>query len=41
MNDILAPSMTAETVWGLDNMSCILLEFNQTSVLPIAKKIKK
>lgn len=28
MNEILAPAMTEETIWGLDNMSCILIEFD-------------
>ncbi|CAD8058866.1 unnamed protein product [Paramecium primaurelia] len=47
MNQILAPSMTEQTVWGLDNMSCILIEFknlqqkNNKSTLKIKKTIKK
>lgn len=32
MNQILAPSMTEETIWGLDNMSCILIEFLNNNV---------
>ncbi|CAD8068280.1 unnamed protein product [Paramecium sonneborni] len=47
MNQILAPSMTEATVWGLDNMSCILIEFknqqikNKKQPLKIKKNIKK
>lgn len=51
MNQILAPSMTEETIWGLDNMSCILIEFinnkvkskpnKQNKPTKIKKNIKK
>ncbi|CAD8067479.1 unnamed protein product [Paramecium sonneborni] len=43
MNEILAPSMNETTVWGLDNMSCILIEFNnqQTKTKKESLKIKK
>ncbi|CAK73864.1 unnamed protein product (macronuclear) [Paramecium tetraurelia] len=47
MNQILAPSMTEETIWGLDNMSCILIDFknqqikNNKKPLKIKKTIKK
>ncbi|CAD8064287.1 unnamed protein product [Paramecium primaurelia] len=47
MNQILAPSMTEETIWGLDNMSCILIDFknqqikNNKQPLKIRKTIKK
>ena len=43
---LLAPKMNDDTIWGLDNMSCILIELNEQckqkqNVKQIKKKIQK